>query len=66
MKVAVVEPADRDFDGLRTMRRIPTVDLECTPGPMPYAEPHVNRGPVFFFDAGKPVYEPVNPDGVAP
>jgi len=31
----------------------------------PYVERYVNRGAVFFFDAGKPVHELVNPDGLA-
>jgi hypothetical protein len=63
-KVAVVEPVFRDFNGL-TMRRIATVDLGENPAPVPYVERYVNRGAVFFFDAGAPVYELVNPDGVA-
>ena len=63
-KVAVVEPVFRDFNGL-TMRRIATVDLGDNPAPSPYVERYVNRGAVFFFDAGKPAYELVNPDGVA-
>lgn len=63
-KVAVLEPVLRDFNGL-TMRRIATVALGDNPAPMPYVERHVNRGAVFFFDAGKPVYELVNPDGLA-
>jgi hypothetical protein len=63
-KVAVVEPVFRDFNGL-TMRRIATVDLGDNPAPMPYVERYVNRGAVFFFDAGAPVYELVDPDGVA-
>lgn len=63
-KVAVVEPVFRDFNGI-TMRRIATVDLGPDPSTQPYAERHVNRGAVFFFDAGAPVYELVNPDGLA-
>jgi hypothetical protein len=63
-KVAVVEPVFHDFNGLM-MRRIATVDLAGGATPMPYGERHVNRGAVFFFDAGKPVYELVRPDGVA-
>jgi hypothetical protein len=62
-KVAVVEPILRDFNGL-TMRRIATIELD-TPGVSPYTEAHVNRGAVFFFDAGSPVYELVDPDGLA-
>ena len=63
-KVAVVEPIFRDFNGL-TMRRIATVDLGTNPSVQPYVERYVNRGAVFFFDAGAPVYELVNPDGLA-
>ncbi len=63
-KVAVVEPVLRDFNGLST-RRIATVDLGPDPSVLPYVERHVNRGAVFFFDAGAPVHELVNPDGSA-
>ena len=63
-KVAVVDPVLRDFNGL-TMRRIATVDLGADPSTQPYVERYVNRGAVFFFDAGSPVYELVNPDGLA-
>ncbi|MFZ6005140.1 MAG: hypothetical protein ACOYXM_14535 [Actinomycetota bacterium] len=63
-KVAVVEPVFRDFNGL-TMRRIATVELGDNPAVQPYVERYVNRGAVFFFDAGKPVHELVNPDGTA-
>jgi hypothetical protein len=63
-KVAVVEPVFRDFNGL-AMRRIATVDLGDNPSPQPYLERHVNRGAVFFFDAGKSVYELVDPRGTA-
>ncbi|MGZ4759849.1 MAG: hypothetical protein ACXV95_12375 [Acidimicrobiales bacterium] len=63
-KVAVVEPVFRDFNGI-TMRRIATVDLGPDPSTQPYVERYVNRGAVFFFDAGSPVYELVNPDGLA-
>jgi hypothetical protein len=63
-KVAVVEPVLRDFNGL-TMRRIATVDLGQRPATLPYVERHVDRGAVFFFDAGSPVHELVGPDGLA-
>jgi hypothetical protein len=63
-KVAVLDPVLRDFNGL-TMRRIAVVDLGATPSTTPYTEVHVNRGAVFFFDAGAPVYELVNPEGLA-
>jgi hypothetical protein len=63
-KVAVVDPVLRDFNGLST-RRIAVVNLGEIPTVAPYTETHVNRGAVFFFDAGSPVYELVNPDGLA-
>jgi hypothetical protein len=63
-KVAVVEPVIREFNGM-PMRRIAVVELGDNPAQVPYTERHVNRGAVFFFDAGKTVYELVNPDGVA-
>lgn len=63
-KVAVVEPVLKEFNGLLT-RRIATVDLGTDPAVQPYVERYVNRGAVFFFDAGKPVHELVNPDGLA-
>lgn len=63
-KIAILEPVLRDFNGL-TMRRIASVDLGQNPATAPYSERHVNRGAVFFFDAGRPVHELVNPDGVA-
>ncbi|MGB8860915.1 MAG: hypothetical protein WCC60_16765 [Ilumatobacteraceae bacterium] len=63
-KVAVVEPIFHDFNGIM-MRRIATVDVGADAAPRTYAERHANRGAVFFFDAGKPVYELVNPDGKA-
>ena len=63
-KVAVVEPVFRDFNGL-TMRRIATLDLGGEFAAGPYTQRNVNRGAVFFFDAGKPVYELVDPAGAA-
>lgn len=63
-KVAVVDPVFHDFDGL-LMRRIAVVDLGDDPASTPYTERHVNRGAVFFFDAGREVHELVRPDGVA-
>lgn len=63
-KVAVVDPVFRDFNGL-TMRRIAVVDLGDDPSTQPYVERYVNRGAVFFFDAGSPVHELVNADGLA-
>lgn len=64
-KVATVEPIMRDFNGI-TMRRIATVEIGPDAGGIgPYTERHVNRGATFFFEAGKPVYELVNPSGLA-
>ncbi len=63
-KVAVVDPVMRAFNGLM-MRRIATVDLGANPAPARYEERFVNRGAVFFFDAGKAVYELVSPEGKA-
>ena len=63
-KVALVEPVMREFNGL-LMRRIATVDLDDTPSTVPYQERFVNRGAVFFFDAGSVVYELINADGKA-
>ena len=63
-KVAFVEPVMRDFNGLM-MRRIATVDLGDKPATVPYEERYVNRGAVFFFDAGSVVYELINAQGKA-
>ena len=62
-KVAVVEPVFRDFNGI-TMRRIATINLGADYAPGSYVERKINRGAVFFWDAGKKVYELVNPDGL--
>ena len=63
-KVAVIEPVFRDFNGI-TMRRIAVVNLGADYSPGSYVERKINRGAVFFWDAGKKVYELVNPDGTA-
>ncbi|TEX45890.1 MAG: hypothetical protein B7C54_12725 [Acidimicrobiales bacterium mtb01] len=63
-KVAPVEPVLRDFNGL-TMRRIALVELGNSPQAMPYTERKVDRGAVFFWDAGKRVYELVDSTGKA-
>ena len=62
-KVAPVEPVLREFNGL-LMRRIALVELGDKPQVAPYTERKVDRGAVFYWDAGKPVYELVNPDGL--
>ncbi len=63
-KVAPVEPVLREFGGI-TFRRIATVELGANAATGPYTPRHVDRGAVFFFDAGKPVYEIVDVDGRA-
>jgi hypothetical protein len=63
-KVNRREPVLHEFNGI-LMRRIAVVDLGDSPGTSPYTDVHVDRGAVFFFDAGKPVYELVDPDGLA-
>ena len=62
VKVNTLEPVLREFGGLQ-MRRLAVVDLGEDPMPAPYSEVKVDRGAVFFFDAGKPVYELVAPGG---
>ena len=65
-KVAPVEPILKDFNGL-TMRRIALIEFGKgeSPATVPYMERHVNRGAVFFWDAGSVIYELVNPEGKA-
>lgn len=61
-KVAVVDPVFKDFNGIQ-MRRIATISLGADFAAGPYVVRNVNRGAVFFWDAGKTVYELVDPDG---
>ena len=61
-KVAVIDPVFKDFNGIQ-MRRIATIPLGADFAAGPYVARSVNRGAVFFFDAGKTVYELVDPDG---
>jgi len=63
-KVAVVDPVFRNFNGIQ-MRRIATIPMGADFAAGPYVMRNVNRGAVFFFDAGKTVYELVDPDGRA-
>ncbi|MDA2952477.1 MAG: hypothetical protein O2859_07640 [Actinomycetota bacterium] len=63
-KVAVVEPVFKDFNGIQ-MRRIATIPLGADFAAGEYVVRNVNRGAVFFFDAGKTVYELVDPEGRA-
>jgi hypothetical protein len=61
-KVAVIDPVMKDFNGIQ-MRRIATIPLGADFAAGPYVVRNVNRGAVFFWDAGKLVYELVDPDG---
>lgn len=61
-KVAPVEPVLREIGGIM-FRRIATLALGDKLGGGPYTENKVNRGAVFYWDAGKSVYELVGPDG---
>ncbi|MEI6402329.1 MAG: hypothetical protein WCP59_09100 [Actinomycetota bacterium] len=63
-KVAPVEPVLREFNGL-LMRRIALLDLGPSLTAGPYTIRHVDRGATFYFDAGKAVYELVDPQGTA-
>jgi hypothetical protein len=62
-KVDAMAPVLRDFNGL-LMRRLAVINLGDSPGTSPYTEVQVDRGAIFFFDAGKPVYELVSPAGL--
>lgn len=64
VKIQTVEPVIREFGGIR-MRAIAEVEIGSSPDQTPYSEIQVNRGSVFFFDAGARVYELVNPSGKA-
>jgi hypothetical protein len=59
-----MEPVLREFSGLMT-RRIAVVPLGDSPSASPYSTVSVDRRAVFFFDAGKPVHELVDPSGRA-
>jgi hypothetical protein len=63
-KVAPVEPVLREFGGIM-FRRIATLHLGDKLSAGAYNEKKVNRGAVFYWDAGKPVFELVNPAGEA-
>jgi hypothetical protein len=63
-KRAPVEPVMATFNGLE-MRRIAILELGKAPMQIPYMDRKVDRGAIFFFDAGKPVFELVNPEGLA-
>ena len=63
-KVAPVEPVLREFGGIM-FRRIATLHLGDKLNAGAYTDKRVNRGAVFYWDAGKPVFELVNPAGEA-
>jgi hypothetical protein len=63
-KVAPVEPVLREFGGIM-FRRIATLHIGDKLSAGAYTEKKVNRGAVFYWDAGKPVFELVNPAGEA-
>lgn len=63
-KRAPVDPVMASFNGLE-MRRIAILELGKVPMQIPYIDRKVDRGAIFFFDAGKPVFELVNPEGLA-
>jgi hypothetical protein len=61
-KVNNVDPIIREFGGI-SMRLAATIPMERVDDRAPYREVTVNRGAIWFFDAGKPVYELVAPNG---
>ncbi|MEI8051816.1 MAG: hypothetical protein WCI12_10315 [Actinomycetes bacterium] len=61
-KAEPIEPVMKEFGGIM-MRRIAVLDLGSEPGAAPYFARHVDRGAVFFFDAGKRIFELLNPEG---
>jgi hypothetical protein len=63
-KTAPIEPVLREFGGI-LMRRIAVLSLGDEGVPGPYEERKIDRGAIFFFDAGKPVFELIRPDGTA-
>jgi hypothetical protein len=44
------------------MRRVATIEIEGSLSQTFYAERHVDRGAVWYFDAAKPVHELIAPD----
>jgi hypothetical protein len=61
-KIDAIEPVLRTFGGIE-MRRVATLEVDGSFARTPYSERHVNRSAVWHFDAGKPVYELVAPNG---
>jgi hypothetical protein len=59
-KVQNVEPVIRDFGGIE-MRRVATLELDGDVVRTFYREHHVNRGAIWYFDAGSSVHELISP-----
>jgi hypothetical protein len=55
-KIDNVQPELAEFGGL-LMRKAATIDVDPTSARVPYTLRTVHRGAVFFFDAGKEVFE---------
>lgn len=60
-KVSNVEPVVRSFGGI-DMRLAATIEPDGPLDRAPYRAITVNRGAAWFFDAGSPVFELVDPD----
>lgn len=58
-----IEPVLREFNGL-LMRRIAVLELGTNPAQVPYTVRKVDRRVAMIFDAGSPVYELVDPEGL--
>jgi hypothetical protein len=61
-KINNVTPSLRNFGGIE-MRLAATILVDGIPDRAPYRHVTVNRGAIWFFDAGKEVHELVAPDG---
>jgi hypothetical protein len=59
-----IEPVLREFNGL-LMRRIALLALGSNPSQVPYAVRKVDRRVIMYFDAGRDVYELIDPQGLA-
>jgi hypothetical protein len=60
-KIPNVNPVTRDFGGIE-MRRVATLELDGDLVRTPYKERHVNRGAIWYFDAGSTVHQLRSPD----
>jgi hypothetical protein len=59
-----IEPVLQEFNGL-LMRRIALLALGSNPAQVPYAVRKVDRRVIMYFDAGRDVYELIDPQGLA-